>query len=370
MATGREQATVAVTDATTLAGVMHHFWIAARHFAEEGAERGSQRILALPCFEKAADPKHFQAVLQHITDCAEVCEYVGESLMVAARHPAALQGDEPVAPCPMLLLRSFRQAARPQTDEIDPYADVPSDEYDPYADVPSDDAATDTGGPDGWAADEEIMASTRAWVEGVIVKMKVCPFSATADMAGIPVGGVTYPICHGTTGEEVYEAFWGQCQELAATDQRDVSTVLLLTPRFALHSGDGYDALANTLNGALTSLQLEDDVQLVFFHPEFAFRDGKDRIGSDGAANYARRSPYPMINLLRTPQVRDAQKNIPTGSVYEVNEKNLQLVGPAQLQEMLETRDWGGIYEKEYTKHSDNLWGAASQFQQQKTQAE
>jgi hypothetical protein len=28
-----------------------------------------------------------------------------------------------------------------------------------------------------------------------------------------------------------------------------------------------------------------------------------DRMGSDGAANYARRSPWPMINILRTPQV-------------------------------------------------------------------
>ena len=70
-----------------------------------------------------------------------------------------------------------------------------------------------------------------------------------------------------------------------------------------------------------------------------------------------------MINLLRTPQVRDAQKNIPTGSVYEVNEKNLELVGPSRLQEMLEQRDWSGIYEKDYTKHSENLWGAASAFQ-------
>ena len=32
---------------------------------------------------------------------------------------------------------------------------------------------------------------------------EVCPFSSTADRAGLPSGGVTYPITHATTGEEV-----------------------------------------------------------------------------------------------------------------------------------------------------------------------
>lgn len=154
----------------------------------------------------------------------------------------------------------------------------------------------------------------------------------------------------------MYEAFWSQVLELAATDERTLATVLLLTPRFAMHSAGGYDLLAGTLNGALDSLKLEDDVQLVFFHPGYAFRDGKERLGGDGAANYARRSPFPMINLLRTPQVRAAQKGLPTGSVYEVNEKNLETVGCDKLQEMLDTRDWTGLKEVKFMKHTENTW--------------
>ena len=42
----------------------------------------------------------------------------------------------------------------------------------------------------------------------------------------------------------------------------------------------------------------------VFFHPKYQFRDGQARYSEDhGSANYARRSPWPMINILRTPQV-------------------------------------------------------------------
>ena len=50
--------------------------------------------------------------------------------------------------------------------------------------------------------------------------------------------------------------------------------------------------------------------------------------------------------------MRAAQKGVPTGSVYTTNEGNLASVGAAELQEMLESREWGGIYEGKFTKHN------------------
>ena len=79
----------------------------------------------------------------------------------------------------------------------------------------------------------------------------------------------------------------------------------------------------------------KDLLQLVFFHPEWTFRDGRQRSGSASAANYARRSPWPMINILRTTQVRAAQKGIPTGLVYKQNEKTLSNVGVDTLETCL-----------------------------------
>jgi Uncharacterized protein conserved in bacteria len=84
-------------------------------------------------------------------------------------------------------------------------------------------------------------------------------------------------------------------------------------------------------------------IQLVFFHPEWTFRDGGERSGMGSAANYARRSPWPMINILRTKQVRAAQKGIPTGLVYQQNEKTLSRVGAKSLEKMLRLRDWSDI---------------------------
>lgn len=146
---------------------------------------------------------------------------------------------------------------------------------------------------------------TVQWVEGVIVHMKVCPFSSSVDKAGLPVGGVTYPICHSSSAEGVYKAFWSELCDMLVLNERDRATVLLMTPYFAMYAPGFFDAFADTLNGALGSLGLERYTQLVFFHPEYTFRDGKQRNGmnEDAAANFARRSPYPMVNLLRTPQV-------------------------------------------------------------------
>ena len=349
MGAGRAEAAVAMSTSTTLPGVLRDFWSLARTFSRQDGPIGRQCVLALPGWaEGAADIGLFQRTLQHITDCADLCEYVGESLLVAGRHPSAKpQDDEPGAvPYPFLLLRSFRQAEYGEFEED--YG-----ESDPFAQL-SDDAMDRA--PSGYASDECVLGQTRAWVEGIIVDMKVCPFSSSADKAGLPIGGVSYPITHATTGEEVYEQFWGQVVQLLLTDERELSTVLLLTPRFALYSPGAYDMLADTLNEALTELRSEEYIQLVFFHPEYTFRDGKERMGADGAANFARRSPFPMINLLRTPQVRAAQKGLPTGSVYTTNEKNLDSVGARELQEMLDGKNWEGLRGRKFIPHTENLW--------------
>jgi hypothetical protein len=341
---GRPQATVAVSGARSVSSALADFWLAARTFAEEGGAQGRQRVVAFPHWDSSAP--FFQRVLDHLHECSSVCAYLGDSLMLGGRHPSRAAEDEPAAPYPLLLLRSFAQQEPMST--------------------PEENGIDEAGPAQRMASDAEVLTTSRDWVEGIICKVKVCPFSSTADRAGLPSGGVTYPITHATTGEEVYEAFWNQIGELARTDERQLATVLLLTPRFAPSAPPGfddmnaaaarYDGLAETLNSALTSLGLEEEVQLVFFHPEYTFRDGMARLGDDGAANFARRSPYPMINLLRTQQVRKAQRGLPTGSVYTTNERNLEVLGVGKLQRMLDEKDWSGVHEHSYAAHEENTW--------------
>ena len=50
-----------------------------------------------------------------------------------------------------------------------------------------------------------------------------------------------------------------------------------------------------------------------------------------------------MINILRTPQVKAAQKGLPTGLVYSQNEETLGDIGTEKLEEMLRTLDWSAV---------------------------
>ena len=53
-------------------------------------------------------------------------------------------------------------------------------------------------------------------------------------------------------------------------------------------------------------------------------------------------------------QVRAAQKGIPTGSVYETNEKNLATVGVPELQRALSSGDWDAVLERKDFKLHDS----------------
>ena len=132
--------------------------------------------------------------------------------------------------------------------------------------------------------------------------MKVCPFANSADVAGLPTGGVTYPP-RTATAEQIYEAFWNQVLELAATDHKTIAIVLLITPRFALHSPAA--SMRRHPQHLPTTPNVERDS--LSSSPRVCVPRRKGQIGADGAANYARRSLYPMINLLRTSRCASAE---------------------------------------------------------------
>ena len=121
--------------------------------------------------------------------------------------------------------------------------------------------------------------------------------------------------------------YWRECALIDDTGPKELSTTLLITPEYHMANLEGFELFCGCLTESLTSLKCEDQLQLVFFHPNWVFRDGAERSGEAASANFARRSPFPMINLLRTPQVRAAQRAIPTGAVYAQNEKTLASVG-------------------------------------------
>jgi len=173
----------------------------------------------------------------------------------------------------------------------------------------------------------------------------ICPYAVSSSSAGLPPGPVRYSLTPAATPEECYRDFWHEVSSIEKAPDSDISTTLMITPDFEVSSAERFEAFASTLTDSLTTLRMEPFMQLVFFHPLYAFRDGDSRLddGDGAAANFARRSPWPMVNVLRTEQVRRGQRGIPTGLVYKQNARTLGGLGEGELRRMVVERDWGGV---------------------------
>lgn len=191
--------------------------------------------------------------------------------------------------------------------------------------------------------DDVLIDITKKWVNKMMSDMGICPFTNGAEMAGLPMGQVYYCVDRCESMEDMYASYWEEVVRVEQMDEKDLSTTLLIAPEFCLDNVELFENFSSSLTNPLETLQIEDLLQLVFFHPDWTFRDGGERSGMGSAANYARRSPWPMINILRTTQVRAAQKGIPTGLVYQQNEKTLTKIGTKSLETMLRLRDWSEI---------------------------
>jgi hypothetical protein len=325
--------------------------------------------------EEFKKPKYLNLLFAHLDACKDVCDHFGiTTTLIPYKRKGRIVG---------FTVQSFRNPDRTKSslssssssDDDENGSDIEFD-YDPFWDDGTDFAALYDGiddddmVPDPYPAienkipdhDETIIDITKSWVSSVMSDMGVCPFTQGAEKAGLPLGDVYYAVDRSSGFEEMYERYWKEVTRIEQNPERDISTILLITPEFCMDNLELFESFTNTLTQPLTALGIEDLIQLVFFHPVWSFRDGDARSSASGqAANYARRSPWPMINLLRTSQVRTAQKGIPTGLVYKQNEKTQ--VGVDKLETMLRLRDWTDTAEYKVNRREIDALKIAQDFQ-------
>jgi hypothetical protein len=338
--------------------------------------------------ERFASPRYLNLVTAHLDSCKDVCDYFGITTTVRPY----LGSEEKDRLVRGFTVTSFRRPDHdPDSMEFpyDPFWDDGVDDWD-YGGI--DDEYNDEGvreaaggkSPSASAAiptassavrypdivnripdnDDDILRISKQWVSKICSDMGICPFTSGAEMAGLPLGPVHYAIDRSTSMEDMYARYWQEVVRVEQQSERDLSTTLLIAPEFCLDNVEIFESFATTLTQPLSALGVEDAIQLVFFHPHWSFRDGGERGGEGAAANYARRSPWPMINILRTGQVRAAQRGIPTGLVYKQNEKTLSGVGVESLETMLRLRDWGDIADVKVNRREMEALRVAQDYQQ------
>lgn len=310
--------------------------------------------------EKLFTPRYLNLVTAHLDSCKDVCDYFGISTTLEPYiQDGRVKG---------FTIKSFRNpdkdpdnyefAYDPFWDDGDDWnyegiddGDLPEDKYPEIEDKIPDD-------------DDKIIDISKAWVNKICSDMGICPFSKGSDQAGLPLGPVFYTVDRSTSLEDMYACYWSEVVRVEQQDEKDLSTTLLIGPEFCMDNVEIFEQFSTTLTQPLSALDVERQIQLVFFHPNWSFRDGGERGGDGAAANYARRSPWPMINILRTNQVRAAQKGIPTGLVYKQNEKTLSGVGVDKLETCLRLRDWEPIADVKVNRKEMEALRVARDYQE------
>jgi hypothetical protein len=326
-------------------------------------------------------PKYLSLIMAHLDICKDVCDHFGmTTTLVPYQEQGKIIG---------FTAKSFRNPDKLQAGDdgfefnYDPYWDDGTDFDSLYAGIDEEEEAKEAAAqgkpnrpqlpdietpiPDD---DEEILKTSKDWVQTFMSDMGICPFARNADSAGLPVGPVHYEIDRSTNVEDIYTKFWEEVVRVEQQAEKDISTTLLICPEFFFDNVELFEEFSNTLTKSLVALGIDDLIQLIFFHPHWSFRDGGERTGTGMAANYARRSPWPMMNILRTVQVRKAQRGIPTGLVYKQNEKTLGQVGAQDLEAMLRLRNWEDLQEFTVNRREFDALKIARDFQEKGVVAE
>lgn len=207
-------------------------------------------------------------------------------------------------------------------------------------------------------SNDDVLLFTKMWTQKMIADFQICPFTIDAEKAGIPRGSVRYTVSHATTPEEAFADYWDEVDAMMSTTNFDIATVLLVLPNMFADIAD-FEKFTNCLDDSLETTGFGEALQLVYFHKNFQFKDkdGQNVIVVDENTgdvlgfskdiihpiDFSRRSPWPMINILRDAEVSRVQRGVPKGRVYEENINRLDCVGVATLQNMLDKRDWSGL---------------------------
>lgn len=202
----------------------------------------------------------------------------------------------------------------------------------------------------------------KKWVTGMISGFGICPFTASSNIAGTPQGKIRYAVSKARTVEEAFTDYWREVDLVHQSPVADLSTTLLMYPHIVEFSEfSTFDSFSIELDALLSASPSANAIDNVYFHPQFLFRDKDDQVflvfDDDGnplglsnevptPPSYARRSPTPMVNILRADMVQKAQRTMKEGQVLRRNNENLEKVGVTALEDMLQRCDWSGLPRK------------------------
>lgn len=175
---------------------------------------------------------------------------------------------------------------------------------------------------------EGLIAATRAWVDELVVGEDLCPFAKGL----LEAQSLKIRVSSQGSLEELLHALAEEASRLRDCEASELETTLVLHPG-TLESFDAQLDFLAAVEALLEELDLEDTLQVVSFHPLYAFEDAP----AEDPANYTNRSPFGMFHLLRRASVESAvAAHADPDSIWTRNVEHLRKLGSEHLEARLE----------------------------------
>ncbi len=152
-----------------------------------------------------------------------------------------------------------------------------------------------------------------------MIGLNLCPFAKAVHIKD----QIRYVVSSAQTPEELVADLIRELAFLQEADPAKIDTTLLIHPDVLRNFLD-YNDFLDVADAAVEELDLDGEIQVASFHPEYQFAD----TDVDDISNYTNRSPYPTLHLLREISVERAVDAFPEASeIFDKNVQTLQQLG-------------------------------------------
>ncbi len=169
--------------------------------------------------------------------------------------------------------------------------------------------------------DETVLRDTRRWLERAVIGQNLCPFAKAVHVKN----QIRWVVSQATDEQGLMDDLVRELRLLADTDPDEIDTTLLIHPHVL---GDflDYNDFLELAEAAVAELELEGELQVASFHPDYQFADAP----VDDVSHSTNRSPYPTLHLLRESSIDRAVAAFPDAdAIFERNIETLRRLGDA-----------------------------------------
>jgi hypothetical protein len=164
-----------------------------------------------------------------------------------------------------------------------------------------------------------MVQDTLRWLERAVIGLNLCPFAKAVYVKG----QVHCTVSQASNLQALRDDLLQALKDLVAHEPAERDTTLLIIQNLLQDFVD-YNDFLNVADDCLLALDLEGEIQIASFHPQYQFA-GTDE---DDITNFTNRSPYPTLHLIREASIDRAVAAFPDAEdIFEANMATMNQLG-------------------------------------------